>query len=90
MDLKRLVGERDGESFDLFHYEAEILKLLLRREGEVVDRKEILNEVWGADAFPTTRTVDFHVCNLRKKIEPDPSKPQHILTVHGIGYRLIR
>jgi DNA-binding response OmpR family regulator len=57
---------------------------------EAVERKEILNEVWGLEAFPTTRTVDFHVCNLRKKIERDPARPEHIQTVHGIGYRLVR
>ena len=75
---------------ELYHFEAEILKYLLHREGEVVARNDILRDVWGYDSLPTTRTVDFHVCNLRKKIEPNPSKPVHILTVHGIGYRLVR
>ena len=71
---------------ELYHYEAEILKLLIRREGEVILREEILDTVWGRQS-PTTRTVDFHICNLRKKIEVDPAKPRHILTVHGLGYR---
>jgi DNA-binding response OmpR family regulator len=90
VDWKRLTLERGGRTFELYHYEAEILKLLLAREGEVVSRAVILDEVWGRDAFPTTRTVDYHVCNLRKKIEHDPARPEHIQTVHGIGYRLVR
>ena len=59
------------------------------REGEAVARNEILDRVWGEDAFPTTRTVDYHVCNLRKKLEPDPKKPRFIQTVHGVGYRFV-
>ena len=53
-------------------------------------RSEILDAVWGRDALPTTRTVDFHVCNLRKKVEKDPARPRHLLTAHGIGYRFVR
>jgi DNA-binding response OmpR family regulator len=90
VDLRRYEARRGKKVMPLYHYEVEILKLLARREGEVVPRNEILDQVWGEDSFPTTRTVDFHVCNLRKKIEADPSKPRHILTVHGIGYRLVR
>ena len=52
-------------------------------------RRDILERVWGLES-PSTRTVDFHICNLRKKIEVDPAKPRHILTVHGIGYRFVR
>ncbi len=86
VDLKKYKIEANGELMELYHYEAEILKLLVRREGEVVPREEILDTVWGRQS-PTTRTVDFHICNLRKKIEVDPAKPRHILTVHGLGYR---
>jgi DNA-binding response OmpR family regulator len=90
IDFKRYKARRGKKAFDLYHYEVEILKLLARREGEVVSRREILKEVWGEDSFPTTRTVDFHICSLRKKLERDPARPKHILTVHGIGYRFLR
>lgn len=83
------VTSPDGERRELFHYELEILKLLLERRGEVVPRQDILDSVWGDNAFPTTRTVDYHVCNLRKKIERDPAAPACLLTAHGVGYRLI-
>ena len=86
VDLKKYKIEANGELMELYHYEAVILKLLIRREGEVILREEILDTVWGRQS-PTTRTVDFHICNLRKKIEVDPAKPRHILTVHGLGYR---
>jgi len=89
IDFKRACVEVRGEKAELYHFELEILKLLVAREGEVVSRAEILNAVWGDEAFPTTRTVDFHIHNLRKKIEAEPSRPKHILTVHGIGYRLL-
>lgn len=89
VDLRRMSVKRAGERFELYHFEAEILKLLVGREGEAIDRKEILNRVWGLDAFPTTRTVDYHVCNLRKKLEPDPKRPRHLLTAHGVGYRYV-
>ncbi len=89
VDLKKYKPEARGRTSELYHYEAEILKLLLRNEGEVVPRRDILERVWGLES-PTTRTVDFHICNLRKKIEVDPAKPRHILTVHGIGYRFVR
>ncbi len=90
VNLRRLQIDRGGERFELYHYEAEILRYLLRNEGQVVSRAEILREVWGDDSFPTTRTVDFHVCNLRKKLERDSSKPVHLVTAHGVGYRLVR
>lgn len=65
-----------------------VLKLLVERLGEVVSRNDILEKVWGYDAFPTTRTVDNHIAELRAILETDPSKPEFIVTVHGVGYRL--
>ncbi len=64
-----------------------LLKLLIAHEGEVISRDMILNEVWGYDKYPTTRTVDTFVHNLRKKIEDDPSNPVHILTIPWSGYK---
>lgn len=90
VDLERYEVTRNGEITELYHYEAEILRLLVRREGRIVARDEILDKVWGEDSFPTARTIDFHVCNLRKKVEVDPRKPRHSLTAHGVGYRFVR
>ena len=66
--------------FDLLHY-------LLQNPSRAVSRTELLDRVWGYDRYPTTRTVDFHVLSLRKKIEPKGGKPRHLLTVQGVGYR---
>ena len=64
-----------------------MLQLLAARSGEVVSRNTLLNEVWGYEALPTTRTVDNQVAQLRAAIEKDPAEPVHIITVHGVGYR---
>ena len=79
---------RDGETIDLPAREIHILKLLVAAQGEPVSRDRFLDEVWGYNAAPTTRTVDNFIASLRKKIEQDPAAPQHIHTVRGIGYRL--
>ena len=67
--------------------EYRLLKFLIENRGEVHDRNRLLDEVWGYDATPTTRTVDVHVSSLRQKIEPNPGRPEFIVTVHGLGYR---
>jgi DNA-binding response OmpR family regulator len=69
--------------------EFQVLRLLASRSGEVVTRDELLNEVWGYENYPTTRTVDNHVATLRAKIELDPANPEHLRTVHGVGYKFI-
>ena len=61
---------------------------LLQHRGQACSRDDLLRAVWGYDATPTTRTVDTHVFQLRKKIERDPARPQWLVTVHGVGYRL--
>jgi DNA-binding response OmpR family regulator len=73
----------------LGHYEAEILKMLLRTPGAVVERRGLLREIWGLENEPMNRSVDNHVVSLRRKIEEDPARPRHILTVHGFGYKLV-
>jgi DNA-binding response OmpR family regulator len=78
-----------GTSHDLSFYEVELLRLLSERAGQPVARDEILQKIWGLDASPTNRTVDNFIVKLRKKIEPTPDKPQHILTVYGFGYKLV-
>jgi len=69
--------------------EIDILKLLIERKNETVDRDELLAKVWGIENDITTRTVDNFIYKLRKKVENDPANPKHILTVHGIGYKLV-
>lgn len=69
--------------------EALILRLLAERRGEAVDRHTILDRIWGYDAFPTTRTVDNFLVRLRRILEEDPSQPKYLLTVRGVGYRLV-
>jgi DNA-binding response OmpR family regulator len=64
-----------------------LLKLFCSHEGEVLDRDTILNKVWGYDTFPTTRTIDTFIHNLRQKIEDNPSRPEHIITVPWSGYK---
>jgi DNA-binding response OmpR family regulator len=79
-------GKREAT---LGHFECEILKMLLRRAGEVVERKELLKEIWGLENEPMNRSVDNHVVSLRRKIEEDPTVPRHLLTVHGFGYKVV-
>jgi DNA-binding response OmpR family regulator len=89
IDLDGYEIRRDGQAQRLLQKEAELLRFLLRGPGQTFSRDEILREVWGYDAAPTTRTVDTHVYELRRKIENQPGQPRHLLTVHGVGYRLI-
>lgn len=80
---------RGQESTQITFYEIELLKLLHERIGQPVSRDDILDKVWGAKSTPTNRTVDNFVVKLRKKLEPSPDKPKHILTVYGFGYKLV-
>ncbi len=89
VDFRRGIAVKDGNSIELSHYENEILRLLVANKDEPVSRNRLLDEVWGYDLFPTTRTIDNHVVKLRQKIEDDPHNPRHLVTVHGIGYKFI-
>ena len=66
-----------------------IMKYFIEHAGEVVHRHDLLDEVWGYDTFPTTRTVDNYILELRKKLEPDPAHPKHLLSVHSVGYKFV-
>jgi len=77
----------DGADQELTQKEAMILKTLSARDGEVVSREEILEEVWGHELFPSTRTIDNFIVRLRKRFERDPEQPRHFHTVRGVGYR---
>jgi two-component system alkaline phosphatase synthesis response regulator PhoP len=76
-----------GQEVRLTRKEFDLLRYLVEHPGEVLTRDRLLEEVWGYERFPTTRTVDAHVLRLRQKFEPDPERPAYILTVHGQGYR---
>lgn len=80
---------RGSETSILSFYEVKILELLHERAGQPVTRDEILDRIWGIEASPTNRTVDNFIVKLRKKIEVSPDKPRHILTVYGVGYKLV-
>ncbi len=80
---------RGKELEQLSFYEVELLRLLHERVGQPVSREEILNKIWGIEANPTNRTIDNFIVKLRKKVEKQPDKPKHILTVYGFGYKLV-
>jgi DNA-binding response OmpR family regulator len=87
IDFKRYEATRGGNPLSMTPKEFGVLRLLAARAGEVVTRDELLLEVWGYDALPTTRTVDNHIASLRSKLEQTPSEPKRLQTVHGVGYR---
>ena len=87
IDFKRKTAVKGGRELALTAKEFGLLQLLAARADEVVSRETILSEVWGYDKFPTTRTVDTFVHNLRKKIEKNPSEPVHLLTIPWMGYK---
>jgi DNA-binding response OmpR family regulator len=78
-----------SEQVQMSHKEFEILNYLWNKKNSTVSRDDLLSEIWGYDEAPTTRTVDNFIVKLRHKIEKDPNHPQFILTVHGIGYKLV-
>ena len=89
IDLPRAEVHRDGAPVPLSTLEFKLLRYLLENPGRVISRDELLDRVWGYDAAAQTRTVDVHVASLRQKIEPNPARPQHVVTVHRLGYKLV-
>jgi two-component system alkaline phosphatase synthesis response regulator PhoP len=89
VDFRKSVAIHNGVPHDLSHYEAEILRVLIVNKGEPISRNRLLDEVWGYELYPTTRTIDNHVVKLRQKVEDDPHNPTHIVTVHGMGYKFV-
>jgi DNA-binding response OmpR family regulator len=88
VDFAKQTCTRGGKAVTLSAKEYGILKVLAERAGEPVTRERFLEAVWGYNAFPTTRAVDNQILALRQKLEADPARPRHLLTVHGTGYRL--
>ncbi len=89
VDFRRYEARKGHTHLEMTRKEFGVLRSLAARSGEVVSRDELLNEVWGYEKYPTTRTVDNHIASLRAKLEKDPSQPTRLLTVHGVGYKLV-
>ena len=90
LNFKKHEAAKGKKTIDLSAMEFKVLKYFIQYEGEVIERDVLLNEVWGYDNYPSTRTVDNFILNLRKKIEDDHSKPKHLLTIHGAGYKFVK
>jgi two-component system alkaline phosphatase synthesis response regulator PhoP len=88
-DFRRAEVTREGERVELSAREFKLLRYLIEHRGATISRDELLNEVWGYNAMPSTRTVDVHIAWLRQKLEPNPHYPQFILTIHGLGYKFV-
>jgi DNA-binding response OmpR family regulator len=89
VDFKKMEVTRNGEQVPLTPQEFKLLKYLVDNPERVISRDEILNQVWGCENYPSTRTVDNHVLRLRRKLEQDSASPVHFQTVHAVGYRFI-
>jgi two-component system alkaline phosphatase synthesis response regulator PhoP len=87
VDVRKAEVKHKGELLDLSAKEFQLLRYFIEHRGATVSREELLHEVWGYSATPSTRTVDVHVAWLRQKLEPNSRIPQYILTVHGLGYK---
>jgi two-component system, OmpR family, alkaline phosphatase synthesis response regulator PhoP len=87
VDFRRAEVTKAGVLLDLSAREFQLLRYFVEHRGATLSREELLNEVWGYNAMPSTRTVDVHVAWLRQKVEPNPRHPQYILTIHGMGYK---
>jgi DNA-binding response OmpR family regulator len=89
VDFDRHEASRGDQTVHMTAREFRLLHHLVEHRGEVVTRDALLDAVWGYDAIPHTRTVDTHIAKLRKKIERDPANPEILITVHGVGYKLL-
>lgn len=87
VDIRRAEVTKHGEPVELSAKEFQLLRYFIEHRGATLSRDELLHEVWGYNATPSTRTVDVHVAWLRQKLEPNPRIPQFILTMHGLGYK---
>ena len=89
VNLRSCQVSRQGRSIEFSSKEFDLLKYFLAHPGEALTRDRLLEEVWGYDKFPTTRTVDAHIVRLRQKLEAKPEDPRFFLTVHGTGYKFV-
>jgi two-component system alkaline phosphatase synthesis response regulator PhoP len=89
LDFETYRAKKGGEPLDMSPREFELLRYLIERKGETVSRDRLLEDVWGYESYPSTRTVDTHIAKLRAKIGDSGSEPRHILTIHGMGYKFV-
>jgi len=89
IDFRKDEVTRAGQALELSAREFKLLRYFIEHRGATLSRDELLNEVWGYNAMPNTRTVDVHVAWLRQKLEAPPRRPQYIHTIHGLGYKFI-
>jgi DNA-binding response OmpR family regulator len=89
IDFKKMTVVRSGQPITLTSHEFKLLKFFTDNAERVLSREELLNEVWGYNCYPTTRTVDNQMLKLRQKLEPDPANPRHLLTIYGAGYKFV-
>jgi DNA-binding response OmpR family regulator len=89
IDFTSMEAVRGGKQLTLTSHEFKLLKFLALSAGRVISRAELLDQVWGYENYPTTRTVDNYILRLRQKLEPNPSSPQFFLTIHGAGYKFV-
>lgn len=90
LDFRKMEAYKGKKKIHMSLKEYEILKYFINHQDEVISRNQLLDEVWGYEVFPTTRTVDNYILMLRKKIEDNPSVPKHIFTIHSAGYKFVR
>jgi DNA-binding response OmpR family regulator len=89
IDFTSMVVTRAGRTLAFTAQEFKLLKYFAHSPARVITRQELLNEVWGYENYPTTRTVDNHILRIRQKLEPDPANPRYFLTMHGSGYKFV-
>lgn len=89
VNFENMTVRRAGQPVVLTAHEFKLLKFFTENAERVLTRDVLLNEVWGFNAYPTTRTVDNQVLKLRQKLEPDPANPKHLLTIYGAGYKFV-
>ena len=89
LDFETYRAKKGEEALDLSPREFELLRYLIERKGETVSREKLLEDVWGYESYPSTRTVDTHIAKLRAKIGDSGSDPRYILTIHGVGYKFV-
>jgi DNA-binding response OmpR family regulator len=90
VDFACMRATRSGKPITLTAHEFKLLRFFLDNPERVLSRDELLNEVWGYNAYPSTRTVDNQILKLRQKLEDNPANPVHFCTVHGAGYRFVQ
>jgi DNA-binding response OmpR family regulator len=89
LDFEKMTAKRAGEAVVLTSHEFKLLRFFTENPERVLSRELLLNEVWGYNSYPTTRTVDNQILKLRQKLEPDPANPKHLLTIYGAGYKFV-